>query len=452
MSEDQGRELEERQSPHRTVVHDAETAQSTTQDQDFASPYPASLLGDMGLSGRGNRPVRTALIQQLQRTHGNRAVQRMLERREGAVTDAPETEAISEASLAGYESSGNAVVQRTPAAPSGPSGTAARDQSKIRIDPIPDIAIDDFKSSLTVNPHVIDPAVKHMTWEIYDPSDKMLNGSFSTAPTSPKATTEPFPLDPSMFSGGTATEGKYRLRLVGLNDKHQPIVYMDRDFNVTKTDLKTNTPVASTYGELTFTKYDKTDASSIGGSWSVDVELKFLPKSTVASDDIVFMQAAQSLDSSGKSLHRFANAEVDARQTPLAWSIDRVAGAPSPFYIAGRDSAGKTVDVPGWGKKGKGGATPSEATLKDKPSWNKESNDRFESCAICRSGPNKGQVYGCATWGYSVDNKGQVTLMPRTFHQMPSEEFVEARAAWNTWRSTVPAATRPDEAPDLKSP
>ncbi len=44
--------------------------------RDSASVYPSSLLGNPALSGRGNAPVRAAVIQQAQQTHGNRAVQR----------------------------------------------------------------------------------------------------------------------------------------------------------------------------------------------------------------------------------------------------------------------------------------------------------------------------------------------------------------------------------------
>src|SRR5438067_892486 len=38
--------------------------------------YPLSLLGDSRLYGRGNGPVRTTLMLQMQQTYGNRAVQR----------------------------------------------------------------------------------------------------------------------------------------------------------------------------------------------------------------------------------------------------------------------------------------------------------------------------------------------------------------------------------------
>ncbi len=279
-------------------------------------------------------------------------------------------------------------------------------------------------------------------------------GSYSTLPGHPSSITRPFLLMHSHFSGAGFVAGKYLLRCVGRNASHQPVIYADRDFNVLTSDLTTGTALPTTYGDLTFTKYDKTDASPPANpNYSIDVELKFLPKTTVVCNDVGFMQSMQTIDHQGRSQQNTVNVEQDARQTPLAWSIDRVAGAPSPFYITGRDPVtGSIVDVPGWGRAGSGGATPSEATLIDQPSWNQENYAKFESCVICRSGANRGQVYGCATWGYTANAAGKVSLTPRGFRQMPSDQFTEARDAWNTWRTSVPAATRPEEAPNLTSP
>lgn len=41
---------------------------------------PVTMLGNIALRGRGNAPVQTALLQQMQHTHGNRATQRFLQR------------------------------------------------------------------------------------------------------------------------------------------------------------------------------------------------------------------------------------------------------------------------------------------------------------------------------------------------------------------------------------
>lgn len=346
------------------------------------------------------------------------------------------------------------TLQRTPAPPTHGGVTGVRDLTRIRIDAVPDFLASSFTAARDINVYVADATVTHLTWLLYDPSDNMMSGSYSTLPGSPDSTTRPFRLEPSHFSGAGFVEGKYLLRCVGLNSSHQPVVYADRDFNVLRSDLTTGTALPTTYGDLTFTKYDKTDASPPANpTYSVDVELRFLPKTTVACGNVAFMQSMQTIDAQGRSQQNTVNVEQDARQTPLAWSIDRVAGAPSPIYIAGRDPrTRKVVDVPGWGRAGRGGAARRETTLVDQPSWDQPNNAKFESCVVCRGGANRGQVYGCATWGYTADVAGKVKLMPRGFRPMPSDQFEEARAAWNTWRATVPAARRPAEAPALRSP
>src|SRR5687767_116032 len=53
------------------------SANSASTAQHEAGPgYPASRLRPVNLSGRGNAGTRAQLLLQLQRTHGNRAVQR----------------------------------------------------------------------------------------------------------------------------------------------------------------------------------------------------------------------------------------------------------------------------------------------------------------------------------------------------------------------------------------
>jgi hypothetical protein len=320
------------------------------------------------------------------------------------------------------------------------------------VDPVPDFEGNNLTMVKVVTPHVNDPNVKHLSWELYDPSDQLMPGSFSMLPGTPAATTAPFVLAGNMFSGGGFVPGKYLLRCVGRNASHQPIVYADRDFMVVSSDLATNVPLPTKYGVLTFTQYDKSDGTPGNPSYSVNVKLSFLPLGTVACNDVTFIQAVQSFDAQGRSNQQFASAEADARQTPAAWTIDRVAGAPSPFYIAGRDATGAVTDVPGWGQAGKGGPSAGAATLIDAPGWNKADNIKFESCVICRAGANRGQVYGCATWGYTATADGKVTLGPRSFRQIPSDQFEEARTAWNAWRTSLPAATQPEEAPPLRSP
>jgi hypothetical protein len=346
------------------------------------------------------------------------------------------------------------VLQRTPAPPGYGGVAGAPDLDKIRIDAVEDFLASSLTAPRSVNVHVSDARVTHLTWMLYDPTDNAMPGGFSTLPTHPRATSEPFKLAPSHFSGPGLAPGKYILRCSGLNAQHQPVVYADRDFNVLGSDLTTGTALATTYGDLTFTRYGKTDSNPPAQpNYSIDVELRFLPKATVPCQNVTYIQSMRTIDAQGSSQQNTINAEQDARRTPLAWSIDRVAGAPSPFYIAGRDPAtARSVDVAGWGRAGRGGGNAQPATLIDQPSWNRENFAYFETCAICRSGSYSGQVYGCATWGYAATAAGRVTMMPRGLQEMPSSQFEEARAAWNAWRATRPAASRPEVAPALRSP
>jgi hypothetical protein len=345
-------------------------------------------------------------------------------------------------------------LQRTPAAPSYRGVTGVQDLSRIRIDAIPDFVGGGFTvAPRIINAYITEPSVVHMTWILYDPNDRS-QGGFSTLPGQANATSRPFLLEWSTFAGAGFVAGKYVLRCIGLNAAHEPVVYADRDFNVLGADLTTGTALPTTYGELTFTTYKKTDASPPARPrYSVDVELRFLPKASVSCSQVGFIQSMQTIDFQGRSQQNTISSEQDARKTPLAWSIDRLAGGPTPFYGTERVTPTDPITIPpSSGAFGRGGPGPAAASLIDRPSWNRENVAKFESCAICRTGTNLGQVYGCATWGYTATASGAVTLMPRGFRQMPSDQFAEARAAWNTWRATRPAASRPEEIPALKSP
>lgn len=70
---------------HATEGHEG----SQAHESESVPSYPASLLSDVRLGGRGNGPVRTALMLQMQRTYGNRAVQRFLQRSAHPVAPEP---------------------------------------------------------------------------------------------------------------------------------------------------------------------------------------------------------------------------------------------------------------------------------------------------------------------------------------------------------------------------
>lgn len=80
MSEEQGQTHDDQQKVQRAGHQQAQHAAGL---EGPASPGPApsysgSLLGDPRLDGRGNQPVKTAVMRQMQQAYGNRAVQRQL--------------------------------------------------------------------------------------------------------------------------------------------------------------------------------------------------------------------------------------------------------------------------------------------------------------------------------------------------------------------------------------
>jgi hypothetical protein len=80
MSDDQSRSTEEQRAHH--IMHDnagMDQAEGHTPGGATAA-YSPTILNDARMSGRGNAPVRAAAIQQMQQTHGNRAVQRLIQR------------------------------------------------------------------------------------------------------------------------------------------------------------------------------------------------------------------------------------------------------------------------------------------------------------------------------------------------------------------------------------
>jgi hypothetical protein len=81
MAEDSGRERDDHQKSQRA---DRQPAQpdGTLEGQlapGYAPLSPGSLLGDSRLGGRGNAPVKVALMRQAQQTYGNRALRRALQ-------------------------------------------------------------------------------------------------------------------------------------------------------------------------------------------------------------------------------------------------------------------------------------------------------------------------------------------------------------------------------------
>jgi hypothetical protein len=366
------------------------------------------------------------------------------------VTDQTSAARISEFKPV-QQSTSTSLLQRVPAAPSYNGVTGTIDLSKLRFTPIPDFKAGDLTSPLTLTPTLVDSSLVHLSWELYDPSDKLIDG-FSTLPGHSISKSASFELKPDLFKAGKAATGRYTLRLVGRNAAHEPVAYFERYFFVLAADLTTGTAATGALGDFTFTEYGKTDGDFAKGiDYVVDIKLNFMPKANaITCDNIGFLQVLESSDRTGKSNHRFAGARKEARKTPLNYSVDRAESGPSPFYGTFKNPTTGAI-VPGSNfKPGKGGSAPVAAELEDHPTWNQATVDRFETCATCRSGANAGQIYGCVTWGFSVDATGKVTLMPRSLKANASDTLKPAVANWNVWRAAQPKPTDFEAAPTLK--
>ncbi|WP_437640235.1 eCIS core domain-containing protein [Sorangium sp. So ce854] len=129
------------------------------------------------------------------------------------------------------------TLARVPAAPTDASGGAVPfDRSKATVTGLPASAMAvSVASSVTLGPFIATPSfampgVNHLTFELYDPNDKLVD-SLSTTKTSAKATTEPFVITGNKLTSGKVPQGRYLVRLIGQKDS-VPIVHSDTTFYV----------------------------------------------------------------------------------------------------------------------------------------------------------------------------------------------------------------------------
>ena len=89
MAEDQGHEHDEREQARRveTTVEQTGAGPENLMGQPETPSYPASLLSDPRMGGRGNGPVRAAVMRQAQSAYGNRALQRLVHKQNAAPKD-----------------------------------------------------------------------------------------------------------------------------------------------------------------------------------------------------------------------------------------------------------------------------------------------------------------------------------------------------------------------------
>jgi len=303
--------------------------------------------------------------------------------------------------------------------------TPRNDDTSIRIDAVPDVLLTGF-TPITVNVDVSDSSVSTIEWHLVAPAGNVVPGTrIETKRGDADAKSRPF----TIVRAHLGDAGKYHLQCSGLDDSGLSRVYATRDFNVVTAPLSTGVMRHGRHGAIVFRDYSAVTPPDGSRPW-VRLNLAFLPAEQVACDDVLFVQAVQVLSPDGRRLHDTVSQELAARASSDGWSIDQDEHVTSPYYIVQRDVRGNQRPRSEMGSVGHGGAKPGEASMLDTPNTSQAMVTHFESCAVCRSGDNKGQVYGCATWGFSYVNQ-KMTLMPRDFHDEPSQEFEGAVSGWN---------------------
>jgi hypothetical protein len=316
------------------------------------------------------------------------------------------------------------VVEGGPEVRRQPLEEPPQDESRMVIDAVPDMLMTDVPAPRRIGVTVSDAQVTSIGWELVEP-DGTIKATIRTRRGAPDAKTRPYVLESADF-GDT---GKFTLRCTGYDAKDKPVVRAVRGFNVLRSDLATGVRRFGSFGSLEFSKYAPIQGTS-NMPPSADVQLEFYPASSVKCGQVMFVQAVQVLNETGQKMHRWVSRELGARASGTGWAIDKLdEGATSPFYSMLPDVQGRVVPQEKQGQTGHGGPFGSKASLLDNPSPGFSSTTRFESCAVCRDS-NPRQVYGCATWGFTIDGL-RITMMPRGFNDEPSDDFRSAASSWN---------------------
>jgi hypothetical protein len=70
--------------------------------------------------------------------------------------------------------------------------------------------------------------------------------------------------------------------------------------------------------------------------------------------------------------------------------------------------------------------------MRDRPSWDEpDQRWRFETCAVCKKGKDKGALYGCLEWGFDVDGDNRLTSSSVKANDFGSQGFWGAVDQWN---------------------
>ena len=158
------------------------------------------------------------------------------------------------------------------------------------------------------------------------------------------------------------------------------------------------------------------------------MRIAFVPDpAVVQADEIAFVQIVRRVDAT-TGLNRNLNAaEHGARETPDYWKVDRMAGRERGWYGFSDDDRPSDHVTP-WRR----GGSATEAVLRDEPSTNRGNvTIEFETAAVSKAGPDVGHVYAACTWGMSVDAKLVVTPIAPQYFVMPTAKVGEAVGMWN---------------------
>ena len=206
-------------------------------------------------------------------------------------------------------------------------------------------------------------------------------------------------------------------------------------------------PIPTNFGNFDTTKYD--DVGAKGSEHGIDIVLTFDPdKVKVNAKKIGLVQSIRyQLAGTNVGLFPVHQGRMVPSGAAQGSQIDRYGGGKygNPLYATqapgATDKLSDTPTVAGWGQHGwnykDGKAEKHEiAILKDTPTLpgrGNNSGQQFETAALAVEGTQSGTYMGSVSWGWSVDGKGKFTKQPVTIKSMgdPSAEFITTAKQWN---------------------
>lgn len=193
--------------------------------------------------------------------------------------------------------------------------------------------------------------------------------------------------------------------------------------------------IAALAGAFGRRRWSITQANTDGPEYASDVSITFNPDASANCTEIAFVQAVRLGDTGSGALFEnrpnFLN-----RRTAAGWTVDRLDAKQYGWYGYNNDGSPSGTVSPG------NSPPPRAATMTDRPGYSRpNSSFQFEVCAICRAGTDANQVYGCYTWGFTVDGSNHLTSLPNQETAGASAEFSESIRQWNA-QAAGPAAQR----------